>query len=161
MQKKWLNEWEWTAGKKMGIQKQGQKKCDDRPPQPEFRGKEVLVVHNWEKRHVYVTRLWKKRDGIPCGSWCSARQTGREKTRWCWKSLHLKAARALNVHKEAVGALNETLELVVVSFGGSVGVKQIFFNLMREEKGGSAQLYRWKQSLLKMIDSNIKIAGVE
>ena len=52
----------------------------------------------------------------------------------------MKAARALHVHKEAVGALNETLELVVVSFGSSGGVKQIFFNLMREEKGGSAQL---------------------
>ena len=45
------------------------------------------------------------------------------------KNSHLKATGALDVHEEAVGALNETLELVVSGFGSSVGVKQILFNL--------------------------------
>jgi hypothetical protein len=50
-------------------------------------------------------------------------------TRMANKCSHLEATRALNVHEEAVGALNETLELVVLGFSSSGGVKQILFNL--------------------------------
>ena len=50
-------------------------------------------------------------------------------TRMANNCSHLEATRALNVHEEAVGALNETLELVVFGFSSSVGVKQILFNL--------------------------------
>ena len=41
----------------------------------------------------------------------------------------LEAGRALHVHEEAVGALDESLELVLSGFNVSVGVQKIVFQL--------------------------------
>ena len=59
------------------------------------------------------------------------------------KSLHLKAPGALHVHEETVGALYETLKLVVAGFGSGVGVKQIFLDL-RKKVGGEGGSVRFR-----------------
>ena len=48
---------------------------------------------------------------------------------------HVHACGALDVHEEAVGRGNKTLELVLAGLGGLRGVKQIFFELFGGRRG--------------------------
>ncbi len=56
--------------------------------------------------------------------------------KWQWTGAlstrghsHVKAARALDIHEEAVGGLNETLQLVLALLVRGIGVEKIILNL--------------------------------
>jgi len=54
----------------------------------------------------------------------------------------VKATRALHVHEEAVGALNETLKLVLLLLVSGVGVEKIFLDLFKYHHYRQSQILR-------------------
>jgi len=57
---------------------------------------------------------------------------------------HVHACGALDVHEEAVGRGNKTLELVLAGLRGLRGVKQIFFELGSGRRDDAVSTYAWR-----------------